>query len=105
MATRLTLTSSARFMVDIRSPSSFDRIDGSGNVAVRGRLIINLLDSFVLTQGASFDIVTGNTVTGSFDSVEFPPGFESLDATIERLPDRLRLVITGPLFRNGFEAN
>ena len=101
----LTLTSSARFMVDIRSPSSFDRIDGSGNVAVRGRLIINLLDSFVLTQGASFDIVTGNTVTGSFDSVEFPPGFESLDATIERLPDRLRLVITGPLFRNGFEAN
>ena len=71
---------------------------------VGGRLVLNLVDGYVPVVGTQFDLITGTAVTGNFNGVELPPGLGAIDARTEVLPDRLRLVISGPLFRNGFEG-
>lgn len=100
----LTLGSSARLMVDLRSPTDFDRIDGGGSVTVGGRLVLNLVDGYVPVAGTQFDLITGTAVTGSLGGADLPAGLGAIDTRVEVLPDRLRLFITGPLFRNGFEG-
>lgn len=99
----LTLGSGARLMVDLRSPTDFDRIDGGGSVTLGGRLVLNLVDGYVPVAGTQFDLITGTAVTGSLSGVDLPAGLGAIDARVEVLPDRLRLFITAPLFRNGFE--
>jgi hypothetical protein len=100
----LTLGTNARTMVDLRSPTDFDRIDGSGSVTLGGRLVLNFVDGYVPVAGTQFDLITGTAVTGSISGIELPTGLGAIDARVEVLPDRLRLFITGPLFRNGFEG-
>lgn len=101
---QLTLGSSARVLIDVRSPADFDRIDGGGSIAVGGRLVLSFLDGYLPTIGTSLDPITGTAVGGSISGIELPPGLGALDARVEVLPDRVRLHYTGPLFRNGFEG-
>lgn len=101
---QLTLGSSARILVDVRSPADFDRIDGGGSITVGGRLVLNFLDGYVPTVGSSLDLITGTAVTGSLSGIELPAGLGVIDARAEVLPDRLRVHYTVPLFRDGFEG-
>lgn len=99
----LVLTASSRLHVDLDGLGSFDRIEGSGSVALDGALVIGASGGFVPVPGDQFDLVTGSAVGGGFRDVVFPPAYPPLDARIEVLTDRARLVVTPPVFVGGFE--
>lgn len=99
----LTLGPTARFVVDIGSAASFDRIDGNGVVQVAGTIAINLVDGYVPPPGTSFDLITGSTVGGNMQRVELPPALAAYDVRIEFPGDRMRLTLVPPQYADGFE--
>jgi hypothetical protein len=99
----LTLGPTARFIVDIGSAASFDRIDGNGVVQVAGTIAINLVDGYVPPPGTSFDLITGSAVGGSMQRVELPPALAAYDVRIEFPGDRMRLTLVPPQYADGFE--
>ncbi len=101
----LGFTATTRYVVDIASAGSFDRIDGNGTVQVAGTIMINLIGGYVPPLGAQFDLITGAGVTGTTPRVELPPELAARDVRVEFLTDRLRLTIVPPQFSDGFAAN
>jgi hypothetical protein len=101
----LSFTATTRYVVDIASAGSFDRIDGNGTVQVAGTIMINLVGGYVPPLGSQFDLITGGSVTGTTPRVELPPELAARDVRVEFLTDRLRLTIVPPQFSDGFEAN
>jgi hypothetical protein len=99
----LTLGPTARFVVDIGSSASFDRIDGNGVVQVAGTIAINLVDGYVPPPGTSFDLITGSAVGGNMQRVELPPALAAYDVRIEFPGDRMRLTLVPPQYADGFE--
>ncbi len=99
----LTLGSTATTLFGLASPSSFDRIGGNGTIQLGGRLAIEAVGGYLPTPGSSFDLVVGAAVSGQFQSVEFPPEYNQLDARVQVLADRARLDIIAPMFVDGFE--
>jgi hypothetical protein len=94
-----------RYVVDMASAGSFDRIDGSGNVQVAGTIMINLVNGYVPPLGSQFDLITGASVTGTIPRVELPPELAARDVRVEIQSDRLRITIVPPQFSDGFEPN
>ncbi len=72
-------------------------------MALDGALVIGASGGFVPVPGDQFDLITGSAVGGGFRDVVFPPAYPPLDARIEVLTDRARLVVTPPVFVGGFE--
>lgn len=99
----LRLADSTVFDLDIAGASSFDRIDGAGAIALDGTLVVTLADGYVPAVGASFDFALGTTVSGRPHTIVLPATITA-DARVEVLADRARLVITPPMFRDGFES-
>ena len=56
------------------SAGAFDRLQVSGNVALDGTLDVSFVDGFNGTPGQTFDIITANSVSGTFDTVIAPDG-------------------------------
>src|SRR5690606_35045684 len=50
--------------------NAFDRLVASGDVVLDGYLNIDIDGGFVPALGNTFNIITGNTVTGTFDTVD-----------------------------------
>lgn len=101
--TDLRLSSSTLFDLDIAGPGSFDRIDGTGAITLDGTLVVTLADGYLPTIGASFDFAVGSSVTGRPHTIVLPATITA-DARVEVLADRARLVLTPPMFRDGFES-
>lgn len=99
----LTLGPTTRFVVDIGSAASFDRIDGNGVVQVAGTIAINLVGGYVPPPGTSFDLITGSAVGGNMQRVELPPALAAYDVRIEFPGDRMRLTLVPPQYADGFE--
>jgi hypothetical protein len=64
----LNITGSAIF-IDLESESEFDQINASGDVVVAGWLYIYAIEQYIPPEGQEFVIITGNTVSGEFDTV------------------------------------
>ena len=56
------------------SAGAFDRLQVSGNVALDGTLDVSFVNGFNGTPGQTFDIITANSVSGTFDTVIAPDG-------------------------------
>jgi hypothetical protein len=65
----LPLTGSGTLSVDIGGASSFGEIDVTGQATLAGTLDINLVGGFTPTAGQSYVIMTYDSVSGSFDTV------------------------------------
>ena len=73
-----------------------DQVRVTGNVALAGKLRVDLLGGFLPSEGDTFDIITGTSFTGHFDvgTGLFGFGDRSLYFKIEQATDRIRLVAT-----------
>jgi hypothetical protein len=89
--------------LDIAGPGSFDRIDGNGAITLDGTLVVTLANGYLPAVGATFDFAVGSSVSGRPHTI-VPPAAITADARVELLADRARLVITPPMFRDGFES-
>ncbi len=56
----------------------FDQLDVSGSVVLDGSLIVTVVNGFAPSQNDVFPIVMSGSQSGSFASVDCPPGFECL---------------------------
>ena len=54
----------------------FDQLQVAGNASLNGTLDISMLDGFTATAGQTFDIITANAITGTFDNVIAPEGMD-----------------------------
>ena len=54
----------------------FDQLQVAGNAVLNGTLDVSMLDGFTATAGQTFDIITANSVTGTFDNVIAPEGMD-----------------------------
>ena len=59
----------AALQVDIKGPGQTDVLNVSGNVTIAGDLTINKDPAYDPLPGQTFDIVTGATLTGRFDTI------------------------------------
>ena len=54
----------------------YDRLVVNGQANLAGTLAVTLLDSFTPLDGHTFDILDFNSVSGDFDSLNLPGGFD-----------------------------
>jgi fibronectin-binding autotransporter adhesin len=52
--------------------TGFDQLNVTGAAALAGTLKVSFVNSFVLTTGASFDLLDAATITGSFTHLDLP---------------------------------
>lgn len=89
--------------------NAFDRLVASGDVIVDGFLSIDLDDvspgvPFVPVLGNTFNIITGNTVTGAFDTVDVSGMPVGLAFHVEYLANAVQLqVVNKPIFSADFD--
>jgi hypothetical protein len=87
----LQMLPTAAVEIDITNVASFDRITGSGTVALDGTLRVRFPGSFRPSPGQFFDVLTATNVFGQFASVQVvTPGAGGIRADV--LPGRVRLV-------------
>jgi hypothetical protein len=67
--TGLPLTGAGTVSVDIGGVSSFGEFDVTGTATLAGTLNINLVGGFTPTAGQSYVIMTYDSVSGTFDTV------------------------------------
>lgn len=85
----LAMTASSSLDIDIASAGSFDNLTGSGSVHVDGSLAITFHSPFNPQNNQAFDIITANTVTGTFDTITVSP--TGIGVRVDVLPDRVRI--------------
>jgi hypothetical protein len=70
-------TSTATHNIEISGTSAaqYDRINSSANVVVGGTLNASLINGFVPSGIHNLVIISGNTVTGTFSTVNIPSGY------------------------------
>lgn len=99
----VTMASTTRLVFDLASGGQFDRIDGNGTIVVGGTLEIQLAEGFMPVLGQTFDLIQGQAVSGSFHTIRLPPELSAMDGRVDVFPDRVRLTLVPPPFRDGFE--
>lgn len=99
----VTMSPSTRLVFDLAPAGQFDRIDGNGTIVVGGTLEIQLADGFVPVLGQTFDLITGTAVSGSFHTIRLATELSAMDGRVDVFPDRVRLTLVPPPFRDGFE--
>ena len=93
------------------SLNQFDRLVASGDVSLDGYLNVDIdLVSpgvpFVPALGQTFNIITGNTVTGAFDSADFSGMPDGLTFHINYLVNAVQLqVVNTPFFSADFDED
>ncbi|MEX2168640.1 MAG: autotransporter-associated beta strand repeat-containing protein [Pirellulales bacterium] len=58
--------------IELASPTSFDRLAVTGNMALGGTLEISLIDGFMPSADQTFDILSWGSLVGAFSSVIVP---------------------------------
>ena len=72
----------------------FDQLQVAGNVALNGTLDVSLLDGFTGEAGQTFDIITANSISGTFDNVIAP---EDMDVQVNYSNSVVSLEVGGVL--------
>jgi hypothetical protein len=84
--------------------NQFDRLVLSGDAVLDGYLNIDIDGGFVPALGQTFNIITGNTVTGEFDFADVSGMPDGLTFHIEYLLNAVQLqVVTTPFFDADFD--
>lgn len=89
--------------------NAFDRLVASGDVVLDGYLNIDIDEispgvPFVPTLGQTFNIITGNTVTGTFDYADVSGMPAGLAFHLNYLPNAVQLqVVNKPIFSADFD--
>ncbi|MBC8218305.1 MAG: LEPR-XLL domain-containing protein, partial [Planctomycetes bacterium] len=75
--------------------NGYDQVNVTGDVTLAGELEIVLINDYEPVLGTTFDFLTFDTVSGTFDTVSGPWGFGGSDVYFEinRLSDRLQLEV------------
>lgn len=66
----------------------YDQLQVAGDVALDGTLDLSFVEGFVGSIGQTFDIVTGNSIAGAFDTIIAPQG---MDVSISYLSSIVRV--------------
>ena len=88
--------------------SDFDKVSVQGNADLDGQLELVLISGYVPTLGDSFNVITANSITGSFTSVLQPLTMPNgLEFTVNYTSNLVQLVVdngtlTGDLDGDGF---
>ena len=71
-----TQSPSAAMEIDLGGiqPGEFDQLQVVGDVSLDGTLDVSMIDGFEPTPGQTFDIITANSVSGTFSNVVVPEG-------------------------------
>jgi hypothetical protein len=86
------------------SLNAFDRLVADGDVVLDGYLNIDVDLGFVPTLGNTFNIITGNTVTGQFDFVDTQNMPDGLTFAIAYLSNAVQLqVVNTPFYSADFD--
>jgi hypothetical protein len=91
--------------------NAFDRLVAGGDVVVDGFLSIDIDEvspgvPFVPTLGQTFNIITGNSVTGTFDNADVSGMPAGLAFHIEYLANAVQLqVVNKPIFSADFDSD
>lgn len=64
----IALGAQANLEIDIGSAAAYDRIQGNAAIALDGMLDVSVISGFQPAAGNVFTIVTGGSITGSFDN-------------------------------------
>jgi hypothetical protein len=104
-------SSTGELYVELRGSglNQFDRLVASGDVVLDGYLNIDIDEvspgvPFVPTLGQTFNIITGNTVTGTFDYADVSGMPAGLAFHINYLPNAVQLqVVNKPMFSADFD--
>ncbi len=84
--------------------NAFDRLVASGDVVLDGFLSIDIDGAFVPSLGQTFNIITGNTVTGAFDYKDVSGMPAGLAFRINYLSNAVQLeVVTKPTYAADFD--
>lgn len=69
----VTIAPSGRAVFDVLSPSDYDRAIGNSNWTIQGgTLTIRFPGGFVGALGQSYTLIAGNSVSGTFDTIQLP---------------------------------
>ncbi len=86
--------------------NAFDRLVASGDVVLDGYLNIDIDGGFVPAVGNTFNIITGNTVTGTFDYADVSGMPAGLAFHIAYLGNTVQLqVVNKPFFEADFDGD
>ncbi|MBU2940788.1 T9SS type A sorting domain-containing protein [Lacinutrix sp. C3R15] len=66
----------ATLLTELESTSNYDKVFSGGNVTLNGTLDVSLLNGFTPSVGDSFTILTANSISGTFDTVNLPSGYD-----------------------------
>ncbi|WP_452225995.1 T9SS type A sorting domain-containing protein [Lacinutrix cladophorae] len=66
----------ATLITELESTTSYDKVFSNGNVTLGGTLDVILLNGFTPSVGDSFTIVTASSISGTFDTLNLPAGYE-----------------------------
>ncbi|MDY8136571.1 T9SS type A sorting domain-containing protein [Aquimarina sp. 2201CG5-10] len=67
-----TFLSSANVTTDIRSISEVDLVQVASTATLSGTLNVNLLDSYDPAIGTTYTILTANSISGTFNTINYP---------------------------------
>lgn len=103
--------STSELYVELRGTAlnAFDRLVASGDIVLDGYLNIDIDESspgvpFVPALGNTFNIITGSSVTGTFDSVDVSGMPAGLAFHVEYLSNAVQLqVVSKPIFSADFD--
>ncbi|WP_428307674.1 beta strand repeat-containing protein [Lacipirellula sp.] len=86
--------------------NAFDRLVASGDVLLDGSLVIDIDGAFVPALGNTFNIITGNTVTGVFDTIDVSGMPAGLAFHLNYLGNAVQLqVVNKPIFSADFDED
>ena len=66
----------ATLLTELESTTSYDKVYSYGNANLNGTLNVSLLNGFTPSVGDSFTILTASNITGTFDTVNLPAGYD-----------------------------
>lgn len=67
--------STASLLIELESVSDFDFVDVNGTATLNGILDVSLLNDFTPSVGDTFIILAATTVSGTFETTNFPSGY------------------------------
>lgn len=77
--------------------AQFDQLHVTGDALLDGTLDVSFLDGFVGSTGQTFDIITANSISGSFDEILAPEGM-GVSVTYLNSVVRVELIANSSLF-------
>jgi hypothetical protein len=82
-------TAAGTLVLELASDTSHDQLFVTGNAALNGALVVNLINGFAPGSGDSFTVIAADTIAGTFAQVDLPKGMQlvyTTDSVILQMP-------------------